>query len=186
MQYSMIGAALDRARILEVLEQLGRSLQGDWLLVGGALVSIWVESRRTTEDIDLIGLKGESAERFALMDAVHGLGLPIETVNSAADYFVYRTKGWRREIEIWSRFERCTIYRPTVTLFVLLKMHRLSEQDLDDCLAVIMKARAEGLRLDTERLRSEIAQLPPSEDKRLLTRRETLSERLVHPNKPGY
>lgn len=174
----MAGAELDRARILELLEQIAEKLRGDWLLVGGALVSIWLESRRTTEDIDLIGLKGGSEERLALMDAVFELGLPIEAVNSAADYFVYRIPGWREEIEIWREFGTCTFYRPTPTLFVLLKMQRLSEQDLADCRAVIVKARDEQLRLDTQRLRTAITRLPSSNDARLLTRRDALFEAL--------
>ncbi len=72
---------------------------GEWLLVGGALVSVWVEPRRVTEDIDLIGLTGAPDERLALMDAVFSLGLPVEAVNSAADFFVHRISGWRDEIE---------------------------------------------------------------------------------------
>jgi hypothetical protein len=175
----MTGAELDRARILELLEQIAETLRGDWLLVGGALVSIWVESRRTTEDIDLIGLKGEGSERLALMDAVHALGLPIETVNSAADYFVYRIDGWRREIEVLQQFEHCTLYRPTATLFVLLKMRRLSEQDLEDCRAVLAKARNEQMQLDVARLSTALSGLAPTEDTRLLVRRDALKELLT-------
>lgn len=165
---------LDQQRISGLLDQLGARLNGEWLLVGGALVSIWVEPRRVTQDIDLIGLTGAPNERLDLMDAVFALGLPIEAVNSAADYFVHRIPGWRDEIEILRRYSRCVFYRPTPTLFVLLKMGRLSEQDLRDCTAVIAKARAEQLRFDEARLLDAIQTLPDTEDSNLARRRDEL------------
>lgn len=86
---------LDKERISGLLDQLGNRLVGQWLLVGGALVSIWVEPRRVTEDIALVGLTGATNERFALMDAVFSLGLPVEAVNSAADFFMRNR--WQRQ-----------------------------------------------------------------------------------------
>ncbi len=172
---SMKAAELDRQQISELLDQLGERLSGEWLLVGGALVSVWVEPRRVTQDIDLLGLVGAPSERLALMDAVFSLGLPIEVVNSAADFFVHRIPGWRDEIEVLRRYAHCAFYRPTPTLFVLLKMDRLSEQDLQDCIGVISKARAEALPLDESRLRSAMLKLHPSDDARLVLRRAILA-----------
>lgn len=166
---------LDRQQISGLLDQLGERLSGEWLLVGGALVSVWVEPRRVTQDIDLLGLVGAPSERLALMDAVFSLGFPIELVNSAADFFVHRVPGWRDEIEILRQYSHCAFYRPTPTLFVLLKMDRLSEQDLKDCVAVISKARAEALPLDESRLKSAMLKLLPSADARLLLRRAELA-----------
>lgn len=170
---------LDRERINNLLSELGQRLSGEWLLVGGALVSVWVEPRRVTQDIDLIGLTGAPHERLDLMDAVFSLGLPIETVNSAADFFVHRVSGWRDQIEVLRRYSRCVFHRPTPTLFVLLKMGRLSEQDLRDCIAVIAKARAESLRFDAERLNQTILELPETNDSNLAQRREELRIRIA-------
>jgi hypothetical protein len=170
----MTALELDQQTINGLLDQLGKLLNGEWLLVGGALVSIWVEPRRITQDIDLIGLTGASSERLDLMDAAFSLGLPIEAVNSAADYFVHRIPGWRDEIEVLRQYSQCMMYRPTPTLFVWLKMGRLSEQDLQDCIAVISKARAEHLRLDERRLLEAMHQLPETDDANLLRRREGL------------
>jgi hypothetical protein len=174
----MTDLELDRKRISGLLDQLGERLVGEWLLVGGALVSVWIEPRRVTEDIDLIGLIGASDERLALMDAVHSLGLPVEAVNSAADFFVHRISGWRDEIEILRQYKECVFYRPTSTLFVLLKMGRLSEQDLLDCMLVIEKARVEQLRFDKQRLLEAIQSLPNTEDESLMRRREQLERAL--------
>ncbi len=165
---------LDRKRISDLLDQLSERLHGEWLLVGGALVSVWVQPRRVTEDIDLIGLTGAPEERLALMDAVFSLGLPVEAVNSAADFFVHRISAWRHEIEVLRQYTNCVFYRPTLTLFVLLKMGRLSEQDLLDCIAVIEKTRTEQLRFDSQRLLEAIQSLPKTEDEDLIKRRDEL------------
>ena len=69
--------------------------------------------------------------------------------------------------------------RPTPTLFVLLKMRRLSEQDLEDCRAVLAKARDEQMHLDVERLRTALGELAPTEDTRLIVRRDALKELLI-------
>jgi len=169
----MTGQLLDRARIEQVLEAITER-EGEWLLVGGAFVALWLEPRRTTEDIDIVGLRGTPEERYALMDVAEQLGLPVEAVNSAADFFVHRIDGWREQITILRKGARGTIYRPTVTLFVLLKMRRLSERDLDDCEAALLHARGEGETVDVARLLAALAALPPTSDADLERRRGVL------------
>jgi hypothetical protein len=155
---------LDERRIREVVDAVAERLDGHWLLLGGALVALWLEPRRVTEDVDLVGLGGTQGERFALLELAAELGLPVEALNSAADYFVRRIDGWEAEIEPFKDGARGRVFRPTPTLFVLLKAARLSEQDLSDCAAAVARARAEGLRLDVARLKAALAALPPSGD----------------------
>jgi hypothetical protein len=57
--------ALDRPRISAVVDAVVDRLAGDWLLIGGGLVALWLEPRRLTEDIDLIGIAGSGADRLA-------------------------------------------------------------------------------------------------------------------------
>lgn len=143
---------------------MAERLPGDWLLVGGALAALWLdEPSRTTEDVDLVGLSGVPEERLALMQFAEEMGLPIEAVNSAADFFVRRIPGWQEEIEVFRTGPKSRIYRPTPTLFLLLKLDRLSEQDLADCLATIEKAQGTRLHLDAERALSALDALPLSE-----------------------
>ena len=171
---------LDRERIERLLLAATAQLEGDWLLVGGALVSIWLEPRRVTEDVDLIGLAGTAQERMALMQLAESQGLPIEAVNSAADFFVHRIPGWRDEIRLLRSGANARIHRPTPTLFLLLKIGRLSEQDLGDCMLLRKyEARciAEGNHedaLDTRRVLDAVAALAPTVDEALATRRDTL------------
>jgi hypothetical protein len=170
---------LDRERLEALLSAMAERLHGDWLLVGGALAALWLdEPSRTTEDVDLVGLSGVPEERLALMQFAEEMGLPIEAVNSAADFFVRRIPGWQEEIEVFRTGPKSRIYRPTPTLFLLLKIDRLSEQDLGDCLATIEKTRSARLRLDLERVLSALDALPPS-DAALEERRRWLRQALL-------
>lgn len=176
----MSAVELDHDRIQALLAAAVDRLDGDWLLVGGALVAVWLESRRVTEDVDLIGLGGTAAERMALMDLAEAEGLPIEAVNSAADFFVHRVPGWREEIRLFQSGARGRIHRPTPTLFVLLKMGRLSEQDLDDCILLLRRvAIDDSLEMDVLRVTGALGLLPKSTDAALLQRRATLREALA-------
>jgi hypothetical protein len=165
---------LDRARLDRVVSAIAERLPGDWLLVGGALVALWLEPRRTTEDVAILGLGGTLEERMSLMSLAAELGLPVEALNSAADFFVRRIAGWREELELFRHGTRGRVYRPTVTLFVLLKLGRLSEQDLADCLAAIGHAKAQGSRFDAPRILAALTGLPPAAAAGLTRRREAL------------
>ncbi len=154
-------------------------LHGEWLLVGGSLVALWIDGRRTTEDVDLVPVRGPKDARLALLGLAADLGLPVEALNSAADFFVGRIKGWADEIEVLRRGKRGTVYRPSPTLFLLLKARRLSDADLGDCLALLDKAAKEALHVDARRVLDAMARLPEPEDKGVRGRREALRKRLT-------
>lgn len=167
-------AEFDLAAIERVIAAIADELEGDWLLIGGALTALWLEPRRVTEDLDVIGIGGNPAARLRLMELAVKLGLPIESVNSAADYFVFRIDGWERELELFRQGRRGRILRPTPTLFLLLKVRRLSERDLADCLAAVRHARAYGLTLDGARIKAELLSLGETQDESLQKRRGDL------------
>lgn len=154
---------------------MGDRLEGPWLLVGGAAIALWLEPRRMTEDIDLVPMKSSGRARLALMELAEELGLPIEAVNTAADFFVQRIPDWERDVEVLHRGARSTIYRPNATLMVLLKMRRLSERDLADCALALQSDDG----ADTARLLDALAALPPTEDRALQGRRERLRRLLA-------
>ena len=166
-------APFDRARIESIVHAIGERLEGEWLVIGGAAVALWLEPRRLTEDVDVVPMTDTGSERLALMELADDLGLPIESVNSAADFFVRRIDGWRRELEVLHRGSRATVYRPNATLMVLLKMRRLSERDLEDCRLVLA---AEPV--DAGRVRAALAALPDADDAALGARREELGRLL--------
>jgi hypothetical protein len=150
----------DRDRIAAFLEAAGEVLDGEWLLAGGAAAIAWFATVRTTEDIDLVPLESTNAKRVALLDLAAARGLPIEAVNSTVDYFVRRVPGWREHLEVLHAGPRATIYRPDATLFLLLKVRRLSETDLADCLALVEHCVATGAPIDREQVLLELDARP--------------------------
>jgi hypothetical protein len=171
----------DRSRIEELLRLAADQLEGDWLLIGGGAAAAWFSPARTTEDLDLIGLGGTQAERFALMDFAVAAGIPVEAVNSAADFFVRRIPDWRDRIAVLVRGARGTIYRPDPTLFLLLKLGRLSAVDLEDCIRCLAHCREHAEVVDRERVRTALAATQTSDDAALLDRRRQLTAQLDEP-----
>lgn len=139
-------------------------------------MSLWLEPRRVTEDLDLVAVSERGDERLRLLDLAADLGLPVEALNSAADFFVYRIDGWRDDLEILHRGARGTVYRPSPTLFLLLKIRRLSFRDLDDCRSLLRRVRADGLPLDRARVLAAIEALPPAGEAPVSERRRELIE----------
>jgi histidinol-phosphate/aromatic aminotransferase/cobyric acid decarboxylase-like protein len=166
------------SRIQALLELAGRTLDGEWLLIGGAAAAAWFAPARTTEDLDIIGLQGTQEERFALMTFAEGAAIPIEAVNSAADFFVRRIAGWRDELIVLLRGPRATIYRPSATLFLLLKINRLSATDLEDCLGLLAHCALSHEALDRARARGALAALAETDDVALRARRQQLARAL--------
>ncbi len=176
---------MDRQRIDAIVQAVADRLDGEWLLVGGSLVALWIDGRRTTEDVDLVPVRGPKDARMALLRLAADLGLPVEALNSAADFFVERIPRWTSEIELLRKGKRGTVYRPSPTLFLLLKIRRLSEEDLADCLALLDKAAREALALDGARVLREMDVLPAPEDRGVRGRREQLRKRLTGLRPPG-
>jgi hypothetical protein len=166
----------DRGRVEALLRLAGERLEGEWLLVGGAAAAAWFAPGRTTEDLDLVGLAGTQAERFSLMELAAEAAIPIEAVNSAADYFVRQVSDWRDQLIVLQRGSRATIYRPSATLFVLLKLARLTEVDLDDCAALLAHCHATGESepIDAPRVLASLDALAPTSDAALAARRSAL------------
>src|SRR3954447_4367917 len=108
---------LDAARIDAIVQSVSDRLAGDWLLIGGGLAALWFDARRVTEDVDLIGIEGTGADRLSLLGLAQDLGLPVEALNSAADFFVHRIADWRDQMEILRVGRAGRIFRPTPTLF---------------------------------------------------------------------
>lgn len=164
----------DKARIDALLAMASEHLDGEWLLIGGAAAAAWYSFARTTEDVDLVGLAGTSEERLALMNLATSAGLPVEAVNSAGDFFVRRIPSWRDELVPLIRGTRATIYRPSATLFLLLKIERLTAIDLDDCASLLVHCSTTGEPVDLERVLSRLAALAPG-DPEQQTRRDELA-----------
>jgi hypothetical protein len=170
---------LDRARIERLLARAADTLDGDWMLVGGSAAAVWFSPTRTTQDIDLVKEHGTNADRLRLMQVAVAEGLPFESVNSAADFVLQRIADWTRDAVLLRRGTSACIYRPSATVFVLSKINRLGEQDLDDCLALLAWCEHHAETVDRARVVSALAALPATADLALLTRRGALADALA-------
>ena len=74
-------------------------------------------------------------------------------------------------LEEFRRGPRAILYRPNPTLFLLLKVGRMSESDLADCLLLIGFSEANGLTIDSDRVRAHAEHLAPTADEALNRRR---------------
>jgi hypothetical protein len=171
-------AELDAARLELIVQAVADRLPGDWLLVGGALVALWLDGRRVTEDVDLVGLEETGASRLTLLGLAADLGLPVEALNSTADFFVARIPDWRDHLVPFRTGRTGRIFRPSPTLFLLLKLSRLSTRDLDDCLELAERVARDQLPVDVDRVRTALAGLRPVDDTALLARRQRFAEAL--------
>jgi len=99
-------------------------------------------------------------------------------VNSAAEFFVNRIPDWREQVEPFRAGAVGRVLRPSPTLFLLLKLARLSDTDLADCVALLDRVCAEGLALDSARVLAAL-RLPRSEDAALEARRAALERGLT-------
>lgn len=169
----------DRERIRALLEVAGDCLHGEWILGGGAAAAMWFTDRRTTEDIDMVAIDGSNAERLAVIDVAVSLGYPVEAISSTIDYFIRRIADWREHLVVLHRGTTATIYRPDATVYLELKMRRLSETDLADCLELCAHADASDEAIDRTRLIAVIDALPATDDARLAQRRAALRQRLA-------
>jgi hypothetical protein len=76
---------------------------------------------------------------------------------------------------------KATIFRPSATLFLLLKVERLSESDLDDCTRLVAHCETSGEAIDLPRVRERLAALPETVDEALAVRRVALARTLDRP-----
>jgi len=167
-------SVLSSKQIRSIVERAANRLSGDWVLLGGALAALWFSAARVTEDIDLIPMGADRDGRHELMEFALEEGLPLEAVNSAADFFLRRIAGWAGELELLHTGSRARIFRPTPTLFLLLKSGRMSEADLEDCVQLIDFAQRHALAVDRGRVREHVLSLPEPESSGSKTRRDCL------------
>lgn len=136
---------LDSALLTKVLSLAADRLSGEWVLLGGTLLPALGVDVRSTVDIDLVGLgPTEAAQSVELMEIAEQLGLPVETINQAAGFFLRRIQWSREDLILMRETARAKIYRPSLKLYWQLKLERLSESDVVDCRSYFQICRATG------------------------------------------
>jgi hypothetical protein len=132
-------------KLREFLNIAGDRLKGDWVIVGGSVLPLLGIEHRVTLDIDLASCDADSSQRtmITVMDIAQELGLPVEAINQAAAYFLEKIPDWRSHLVLVHQGKQAKFFRPNTRLFIQLKISRLSESDLADCLKILSKTTPE-------------------------------------------
>lgn len=148
------------------------------MVVGGAFAALKLRRDRLTQDVDIMGLENTNAERLALMELAEQEGYPIETMNSAVDYFVRKIPDWESHLVELYRGQKSVVYGPDLTLFVMLKVGRMSEQDLADCLDAVDRSKRTNEKIDWARVQAAIELSGPLSDAAMARQAQLISQRL--------
>jgi hypothetical protein len=140
--------------ILQFIDLALSELTGEWIIIGGAVPHLLGSGERPTLDIDLAGPDSATqADTLKLMAIAEKLGLPIESINQAASFFLKRIPDWQSNLVIIRSNTKCKIFRPNIELFFKLKLQRASESDVLDLMSMWK------LEADKEKLRARISEI---------------------------
>lgn len=144
---------LDRNVLRRFLKLAGERLEGHWVVIGGCVLPILGIDHRVTVDIDVAGPDGAGMDQtLALLGIAEDLGLPVEAINQAGALFLRRIADWEQNLIEVHRGPSAVIHVPDATLFLMLKVGRLTESDLGDCLAMLKLAHRQCKPIDGERI----------------------------------
>lgn len=148
---------LDQETLQRFVALAGERLEGDWVVIGGMVLPLLGVTHRVTMDIDVAGPEGAASDQLlTLMQIAEELGLPVEAINQAGAYFLHRIEDWEERLVEVHRGTKAAIHVPDPTLFLLLKLRRLTESDLVDCREMLKLSRKRKMSVDRERIRSEV------------------------------
>lgn len=105
-------------------ELLRRNKSLEITVYGGSCLCILSKFRDTTYDVDLT-----SSDDELLKDCISSLRYPKDLVNTEMSVFI----NLRETLELYKRFERLTVYIPTLSYLLALKLKSSRNKDLEDC-----------------------------------------------------
>lgn len=134
------------------LDLVTENLEGDWVIIGGALLAILNADSRATADIDMCPV-GEMTNqmRLQLMDLALNAGLPVEAINPSADFFLRQIPNWKSALIPFKKGKMGLIYRPSLELYLKLKLNRGTDSDIQDCVSFIKWHKENSLAIDQEK-----------------------------------
>lgn len=141
-----------------------KNLQGDWVVLGGALLHLLGRHVRTTTDIDLVPLlrdggKTANAQLAQSFDLAESLQVPIESINSAALHFLKKIPRFEKELVLMHTWKTGRMFRPNLYLYFQLKLARLSESDELDCVEILKLELPEATEPELKRILKEMRSL---------------------------
>lgn len=141
------------------LEAVTNDIEGDWVLVGGALMAVLIPNSRATADIDLCPI-GEltNERRISLMRLAQKSHLSIEAINPSADFFLRQIPQWQASLILFIKGAKGNLYRPSLELYIKMKTERATESDISDCIAFWQWHKDNGLDYDSVSIRDYLNQ----------------------------
>jgi hypothetical protein len=171
---------LDINTLKKFLDKAADHLTGDWLLMGGTVLPLLDQEVRATTDIDIVrvGGKGRNEDTLQLMELAESIGLPPESINQAGAFFLSKIEHGKKDLVLLRKGKKSRIFRPGATLFILLKIGRMSQSDFADCRAWLGYCARKKEPIDRERVEKAIqdsmAEASEEKKKGLLTVRQLL------------
>jgi hypothetical protein len=149
------------------------NLEGEWVIIGGTVLLLLGIDERITMDIDIvpIDLEETNSQNLKLFEIAESLNLPVETINHAGEYFLSKIDDFKDHLVLIGESKRCKIFRPDTFLFLKLKLARMTETDLLDCISFSKFSRKETnpYQKETEKLlRDYLKKATPEKKEKLL------------------
>lgn len=170
----MINSKLMKKFIAKVLT----NLDGEWVIIGGTVLTLLGIDERVTMDIDMVAInnKQSNSQSIKLMEIAESLGLPVEAINQAGEYFLSKVDGFQDHLSLFAESKKCKIYRPDAYLFLKLKLARSSETDIRDCMAFLRHNQEEArtLKKEISKLFKQFMKSAPVEKQKRLLELEAL------------
>lgn len=141
------------------LNSLVDDLEGNWVIIGGSLLAVIHAASRSTMDIDLCSIDELTNEkRISLMKLAEKAGLNIEAINPAADFFLKQIPHWRNSIVLLQSGKKGNLYRPSLELYIDLKMSRSTVTDVQDCISFLQWHIKNNIKFDRESLKRNLSE----------------------------
>jgi hypothetical protein len=126
---------LNHKILKRVVDKVSDQIAGDWLIIGGTVLPLVGIDYRVTVDVDLVSFLGaDNQSLLDLMNIASELKLPVETINQAGAFFLQKIPRWQEKVVLVQAGKKGRVFRPNLHLFFELKLKRLSETDLQDCI----------------------------------------------------
>lgn len=140
---------LDSKMLKRFVKAALEKLDGDWVILGGTLLPALGLDYRQTVDIDFAPVHaGTNATSIKVMEIAESLGLPVETINASAEFFLKKIKKFQKRLVPLFESKRCRIFRPALGLYLELKLKRASDSDISDCRELIRYVRKQKLAVE--------------------------------------
>ena len=153
----------------DFLKNILEDIESDWVIIGGSLLAIIRASDRSTADIDICPVNEMTNEhRLLLMNIAVKSGLPIEAINPSADFFLRQIPNWRASLILFKAGNKGNIFRPSLELYLKLKLNRGSDTDIDDCISFIKWHKKNSLEINSETIKNILKNYDSEKTQRIL------------------